>query len=124
MNPQRKTDKTRAAATFDALIPEREAEPQHAKLRWAVEIAFGIVIRATMPSDFEGDDYLQINLAHQDCRVTIGARWPHDRYAGKGYPDRLAAKKIPEEARIIAVADAYDAITSNRAYRTPPTAKS
>ena len=45
-----------------------------------------------------------------------GARWHHERYDGKGYPDGLAGDQIPEEARIIGVADAYDAMTSNRAY--------
>lgn len=46
-----------------------------------------------------------------------GARWHHERYDGKGYPDSLVGKEIPEEARIIAVADAYDAMTSRRSYR-------
>jgi HD-GYP domain-containing protein (c-di-GMP phosphodiesterase class II) len=41
----------------------------------------------------------------------------HERYDGKGYPGGLKGKKIPLEARIIAVADTFDAITSNRAYR-------
>lgn len=47
----------------------------------------------------------------------IGARWHHERYDGKGYPDGLAGKDIPEEARIIALADAYDAMASRRSYR-------
>ena len=50
-------------------------------------------------------------------KLTVGARWHHERYDGKGYPDGLKAQDIPEEARIIAVADAYDAMTSNRSYR-------
>jgi HD-GYP domain-containing protein (c-di-GMP phosphodiesterase class II) len=41
----------------------------------------------------------------------------HERYDGKGYPGGLKGKKIPLEARIIAVADTFDAMTSNRAYR-------
>ncbi|MBR1710809.1 MAG: HD domain-containing protein [Clostridia bacterium] len=49
--------------------------------------------------------------------LAIGARWHHERYDGKGYPDGLAGRDIPEEARIIGVADAYDAMTSNRSYR-------
>ena len=49
--------------------------------------------------------------------MAIGAHWHHERYDGKGYPDGLAGKDIPEEARIIAVADAYDAMTSRRSYR-------
>ena len=49
--------------------------------------------------------------------LAIGARWHHERYDGKGYPDGLAGNEIPEIARIIAVADAYDAMTSRRSYR-------
>ncbi|MDO4798256.1 MAG: response regulator [Coriobacteriales bacterium] len=49
--------------------------------------------------------------------LVTGARWHHERYDGKGYPDSLVGKEIPEEARIIAVADAYDAMTSRRSYR-------
>lgn len=49
--------------------------------------------------------------------VEYGARWHHERYDGKGYPDGLAGEAIPLYARIIAVADAYDAMTSNRSYR-------
>ena len=41
----------------------------------------------------------------------------HERYDGKGYPDGLKGKNIPELARIIGVADAYDAMTSKRSYR-------
>lgn len=49
--------------------------------------------------------------------IMVGARWHHERYDGHGYPDRLAGIEIPEEARIIGVADAYDAMTSKRSYR-------
>jgi diguanylate cyclase (GGDEF)-like protein/PAS domain S-box-containing protein len=44
-------------------------------------------------------------------------RSSHERFDGKGYPDGLAADDIPLAARIIAVCDAYDAMTSNRPYR-------
>lgn len=50
-------------------------------------------------------------------KLSIGARWHHERYDGKGYPDGLKGEDILEEARIIAVADAYDAMTSHRSYR-------
>ncbi|MGN0587322.1 MAG: HD-GYP domain-containing protein, partial [Oscillospiraceae bacterium] len=49
--------------------------------------------------------------------IEYGARWHHERYDGKGYPDGLAGEDIPLYARIIAVADTYDAMTSNRSYR-------
>lgn len=50
--------------------------------------------------------------------ISIGAHYHHERYDGKGYPDGLAGESIPEVARIIAVADAYDAMTSCRSYRS------
>lgn len=50
-------------------------------------------------------------------KLATGARWHHERYEGGGYPDGLVGEDIPEEARIIAVADAYDAMTSRRSYR-------
>jgi putative two-component system response regulator len=49
--------------------------------------------------------------------LAAGAKWHHERYDGTGYPEGLAGEDIPEAARIIAVADAYDAMTSNRSYR-------
>ncbi len=45
-----------------------------------------------------------------------GARWHHEHYDGKGYPDGISGEEIPLEARIIAVADAYDAMSSKRSY--------
>lgn len=49
--------------------------------------------------------------------ISLGARWHHERWDGKGYPDGLAGEDIPRIARVIAVADAYDAMTSTRSYR-------
>ncbi|GMU37549.1 MAG: HD-GYP domain-containing protein [Phycisphaerae bacterium] len=46
-----------------------------------------------------------------------GIRHHHERYDGKGYPDGLAGEGIPLQARIIQVADIFDALTSSRAYR-------
>lgn len=46
-----------------------------------------------------------------------GVRSHHEHYDGTGYPDGLAGEAIPIEARIMAVADAFDAMTSNRPYR-------
>ena len=45
------------------------------------------------------------------------ARHHHERWDGKGYPDGLAGEQIPAEARIIKVADVFDALTSKRCYK-------
>ena len=49
--------------------------------------------------------------------VVEGARFHHERYDGRGYPDGLKGKDIPLYGRIIAIADAFDAMTANRVYR-------
>lgn len=51
--------------------------------------------------------------------LSIGASYHHERYDGRGYPYGLKGDDIPDTARIIAVADAYDAMTSKRSYRDP-----
>ena len=51
------------------------------------------------------------------AHVDEGARYHHERYDGKGYPAGLKGEEIPLFARIIGVADAFDAMTANRVYR-------
>ena len=51
--------------------------------------------------------------------LACGARSHHERYDGRGYPDGLKGNEIPEAARIICLADCYDAMTSTRTYSTP-----
>jgi len=46
-----------------------------------------------------------------------GVLYHHERYDGKGYPDGLAGQEIPLQARIIQIADIFDALTSDRSYR-------
>jgi len=47
------------------------------------------------------------------------ARFHHERWDGRGYPERLVEDEIPLEARIMAVADVYDALVSKRCYKEP-----
>jgi diguanylate cyclase (GGDEF)-like protein len=59
----------------------------------------------------------------QAADMEIEARWVrhhHERFDGGGYPDGLAGEQIPLESRIILVADAFEAMTSDRPYRLAP----
>jgi putative nucleotidyltransferase with HDIG domain len=74
------------------------------------------------------DEFRKIQ-SHVEIGVTIlkdlkklhhilpGVRHHHESFDGNGYPDRLAGESIPLEARILAVADSFDAMSSNRPYR-------
>ena len=61
--------------------------------------------------------YQILSSIRQSPTLSVGAHYHHERYDGTGYPEGLAGEDIPEVARIIAVADAYDAMTSSRSYR-------
>lgn len=52
-----------------------------------------------------------------DNYIADTAKYHHERYDGKGYPNGLSGEDIPESARILGVADSYDTMTSNRSYR-------
>lgn len=51
----------------------------------------------------------------------LGVKHHHERVDGRGYPDGLSGQEIPEFARVIAVADAFDSMTSTRSYRSART---
>lgn len=53
----------------------------------------------------------------RSSRVLSAIRGHHERWDGNGYPDGLCGEKIPLAARVIAIADCFDAMTSTRAYR-------
>jgi len=80
------------------------------------------------PGDLTDAEYEQIKIhpvtgyhilkdIFDDPYIKNGAKFHHERYDGKGYPNGLKRDNIPEVARIIGVADAYDAMASNRSYR-------
>jgi putative nucleotidyltransferase with HDIG domain len=58
-----------------------------------------------------------VDLTEELLPILPGVKYHHERYDGKGYPDGLAEGEIPEFGRLIAVADAFDAMTSDRPYR-------
>ena len=61
--------------------------------------------------------YHILHEVSEDTLIAISAKYHHERYDGKGYPNGLIGENIPEIARILGVADSYDAMTSNRSYR-------
>lgn len=50
-------------------------------------------------------------------KIALNVKFHHERYDGEGYPDSISGEKIPQVSRILAVADTWDAMTRNRAYR-------
>jgi HD-GYP domain-containing protein (c-di-GMP phosphodiesterase class II) len=82
------------------------------------------------PAKLNAEEYKQMKthsvLGHdivQAADMPIEARWVlhhHERIDGDGYPDGLAGEDIPLESRIIHVADAFEAMTSDRPYRVAP----
>lgn len=58
-----------------------------------------------------------LKYVKENSLISMGAKEHHERFDGKGYPNGLIGENISEIGRIIAVADAYDAMTSNRSYR-------
>lgn len=61
-----------------------------------------------------GTKYPQVKFLKMAAEI---ARWHHERYNGTGYPDGLAGEDIPLAARIVAVADVYDALVNERVYK-------
>ncbi len=69
----------------------------------------------------EGDKILSDASLDQNSKFVRVARnicrWHHEKYDGSGYPDGLAGDDIPIEAQVVSMADAYDALTSDRSYK-------
>ncbi len=81
------------------------------------------------PGRLEPDEFTEMKrhpeigaeiLEHVKSLRTLigGVRHHHEKYDGSGYPDKISGKEIPLVGRIIAVVDAFDAMTSTRPYRT------
>jgi putative nucleotidyltransferase with HDIG domain len=102
-------DLRRAAALHDVgkiRIPDRILrKPTQLTIEERAVVEEHVVVGAWMVSQVGNSD------------VVSAVRHHHERWDGAGYPDGLAGAEIPLFARIIAVADAYDAITSTRPYR-------
>lgn len=89
-----------------------------------IGVAESIINKPGKLTDEEFDQIKQHTIMGYEILGTItempglatGARWHHEKYNGRGYPDGKSGEDIPLEARIICVADCYDAMTSNRSY--------
>ncbi len=86
----------------DAVLkkPSHLSDEEYEVIKEHPEIGYGIL------KDFDAIE-----------RAMEGILYHHERYDGKGYPRRLKGEEIPLYGRIIAVADAFDAMNSNRVYR-------
>ncbi len=106
---------------------------QHRDLRYAALLhdIGKIGVRSELlnkPSSLTPEEYLEIQT-HSEIGSTLLERIPmlaeiapmvrgvHERWDGNGYPDRLAGSEIPIESRIVAICDAWHAMTSDRPYR-------
>lgn len=124
--------------TCSLMIAERLGwnRTQLNRLRWMAEThdIGKIGVRReilTKPGRLTNDEYKEIqahttygsNFLKQFCTmrsalgIHYGALYHHERYDGRGYPTGTSGKNIPIEARIIGLADAYDAMASDRCYR-------
>ncbi|MBI5968293.1 MAG: response regulator [Deltaproteobacteria bacterium] len=109
------------------LSPEQKQDLQIATLLHDIG-KIGLSNRLLKKNDLSQDEYLDIRqhpvkavhliepLAFSHA-ITSAIRHHHERWDGKGYPDGLSGEEIPLLARIIALADSYDAMTSDRPYR-------
>lgn len=67
-----------------------------------------------------GDMIRSLPFVHEEPLLKTAyeiCRWHHERYDGKGYPDGLTGDEIPISAQVVALADVYDALTSERCYK-------
>jgi putative two-component system response regulator len=82
----------------------------------------------TKPGRLTEDEFAQIKLhpgigyhilqgIPRLAPVLPGVLWHHERWDGRGYPDKLVGDKTPLIARVLALADTFDAMSSNRSYR-------
>jgi HD-GYP domain-containing protein (c-di-GMP phosphodiesterase class II) len=82
----------------------------------------------TKPSALDADEFEAIKQHPADGAAIVGKlgrlrptvpliRHHHERWDGTGYPDRLAGEAVPQEAYVVGLADAWDAMTTDRPYQ-------
>ena len=96
----------------DDYILRKEAgltEEEYSKMKGHAEVGAVIVEKVLKEVDDKEFVAVAVNVAH----------YHHEKYNGKGYPDGLKGQNIPLEARIMALADVFDALASERTYKKP-----
>ena len=128
----------RVAAYSQAIARHLDDDPEFAEQIWIAGLLhdvgkIGIEDRVLNKGDVLTDEEFEIMKRHpvvgaeimssiQQLRSLLPAiRWHHERWVGGGYPDGLVGEDIPLMARIVAVADTFDAITTQRVYQNPYT---
>jgi GAF domain-containing protein len=102
----------RLAAAAEARDPYTGAHLDHLQ-----HYTRAIVTAMGQPPDFGQDGEKLLGGRYLEVARKV-ARWHHERWDGDGYPDGLARDEIPVCARIVSVADVYDALTSERPYKS------
>ena len=89
--------------------PGRLTEEEYAVIK--THTTEGAKILKDLSSGIGRADEPLLQVAHAICR------WHHERWDGGGYPDKLCGDEIPIAAQVVALADVYDALTSERCYK-------
>ena len=89
--------------------PGRLTEEEYAVIK--THTTEGAKILKDLSSGISRADEPLLQVAHAICR------WHHERWDGGGYPDKLCGDEIPIAAQVVALADVYDALTSERCYK-------
>jgi putative two-component system response regulator len=93
------------------LKPGKLTDPEMTIMKTHAERGWDMLGRAAERMGDGGHEFLHVGMQI--------ARSHHERWDGRGYPDGLAGEAIPLPARLMAVADVYDALISHRPYKKP-----
>ena len=86
------------------LAPRRLTEEEFERIKLHTLVGYNMLMERT-------------DIVPSFKRIAEAARWHHERLDGSGYPDGLKGEEIPFLARLVSVADAFDAMTDERPYR-------
>ena len=96
-------------AVDDAVLrkPGRFTDEEYEKMKKHAEEGAKVIHKVLLHTDDKSFKIVAENVAH----------YHHERWDGSGYPEKISGEQIPLEARIMAIADVYDALVSKRVYK-------